>query len=367
MQDTVALGMALYVARVVEGPIEWRIDGKLVRLNVQAEPAALAAQSNGMIGYAARACGVTDEGFVARVKGFRAILGVEVDASLDPERAIARVWTLARELDALVFLRGTFFDAEGRVLAAPTAPAAPIIDEGEVEAPGPPSPERVVDRLRVLAALAARGLLEAWSDADRTAGLARLEALRAWIVASGIERELESEERDLLFEPTLGALGERYTLDASWRIEGAAVLAWSLSAIPLPSHDRVIDVRSLMDAAGVLGALPPALAKPSLKDADEIFAMRERLFSIHWRLTDFRLQARAMDFAAVATRSTFGLRTDAAMLVGGDLSIGGVPIASADPGAVQRVRSIARERHQAANWLVGDAYGAAYSSVGTDT
>lgn len=95
--------------------------------------------------------------------------------------------------------------------------------------------------------------------------------------------------------------------------------------------------------------------------------MRERLFSIHWRLVDWRVSPKAIDFAEVARRSTFGLVTDDAMLLDGDLAIVGSPIAKAPRDAIGMTESIARERHQAGNWLVGDQPAQRYSDVGTDT
>ena len=49
----------------------------------------------------------------------------------------------------------------------------------------------------------------------------------------------------------------------------------------------------------------------------------------------------------------------------GDLEIGDAPIARANPEQVQAMMSAARERHQASNWLRGDAR--LYSNVGSDT
>jgi hypothetical protein len=51
--------------------------------------------------------------------------------------------------------------------------------------------------------------------------------------------------------------------------------------------------------------------------------------------------------------------------VRGDLAIGDRPITEADPAEVRRCQSIAMERHQAANWLLGDAE--IYSEADTST
>jgi hypothetical protein len=94
---------------------------------------------------------------------------------------------------------------------------------------------------------------------------------------------------------------------------------------------------------------------PSLRPGRQLDRMRERLFAVHWRLVEHRLRPGSIDFATFARTAWFGpLQIDSSMLVDGDLSIDGVPIARAMPKAVQRAASIAQERHQAINWVHGD-------------
>lgn len=368
MRDLVPLGMALYTSREAIDPIEWQVEGKLVRANVIAEPAAVAAQTKGIAGYLERVCGVRDPALVARLGAVRAIYGLNAEAGLDPAHATARFWELARAQDALVFHRGAFFDAQGQCLAAPAGNTAEPPDAQEEEPEdtpvGPPTAMRAAARARVLAAIGTRAILE---GSERQDDHAELEELRTWVEREGLEGELEEEEQGTLFEPTIGGMGRQERIDAMWRFEGAAVLAWALGLLPLPPHDQVVDIRELARAVGLSEPAPEGVRAPRLRPADEIVAMRERIFSIHWRLVDFRIRPVALDFPEVARRSTFGLVTDAAMLIGSDLAVRGRPIAEADPRDVGLASSIARERHQAANWLVGDAYGPTYSGVGTDT
>ncbi|MFO0686030.1 MAG: DUF4272 domain-containing protein [Sandaracinus sp.] len=389
MLDLAPLGVALYVDRVPTAreleaalghPVrvvgaadrpeafEWRVGSGTMRANLSHDPQHVAVQAKGIAGYVASACTLHDPSLLPRVEKVRAILGLLVERGLPMQPALDAARGLAQGLGAFVFAQGGFFEAEGRPLATPNGAPPDTRDEDagdEDGSPaGPPSADRVADRARVLAALAARAFAE---REPREQGQPWIDDLRAWLVATGVEHELEPDERETMFSIAHGALGARAATNATWRLEGAVVLGWALSAIELPPHDRVVEVPRLARALGILQAPPPAIATPRLRSPEEIHAMRERLFSIHWRLVDWRVSPKAIDFAEVARRSTFGLVTDDAMLLDGDLAIVGSPIAKAPRDAIGMTESIARERHQAGNWLVGDQPAQRYSDVGTDT
>jgi hypothetical protein len=145
------------------------------------------------------------------------------------------------------------------------------------------------------------------------------------------------------------------------------VLAWALGICDLPTHDLAADSNTLTSGVGLFAEqVPPRIEFPALKTADELSAMSGRLLGIHWRLRDFTLRPVAMDFEAFASNCWFGsFDLKGTPLVERDLSIGGVVIARAPRGAVQFAHSIARERHQAINWLCGSAR--RYSDVDAST
>ena len=76
----------------------------------------------------------------------------------------------------------------------------------------------------------------------------------------------------------------------------------------MPPHDELVDVPALLRAIGV----PDPDRSRALVDAaelrppDELQKLRERLFAIHWRLTDWRLRPRSLDFAEFARTAWFG-------------------------------------------------------------
>jgi hypothetical protein len=163
----------------------------------------------------------------------------------------------------------------------------------------------------------------------------------------------------------MGSLDDRGRIVGSWRQEGAAVLAWALGLIALPSHTALVEGNALGDALGLLAAEPAAL-RASLRAPREIDAMARRLLGIHWRLREQRTAPGPRDFRAFSRDSWFGgFDLDGIALAGNDLAIGGVPITEASERDVRMCLSIAMERHQAMNWLLGTH--PLYSKVETPT
>lgn len=170
----------------------------------------------------------------------------------------------------------------------------------------PPAHARIVRRLVVTAAVAARALTEI---DGRNLDEARA-ALTAWVEELGAAPELERWEAEVLVAPA-GEVGERDRIDGSWRCEAAAVLAWALGLFELPGPDESVDPGDLFPACGLASAdHTEALVGDAVpRSADEIGQLRLRLLP-------------------------------------GD---GAVP---ADPEQAARARSRARERHRALDWLV---------------
>src|SRR5260370_18653032 len=98
-----------------------------------------------------------------------------------------------------------------------------------------PTPERVARRAMVLALVMYRAALEQFP------GKAKFESLHSripgWIERLALDAELEIKERDFLNAP-LGQADEKVLVNADWRNEGLAVLAWALKRFALPQYDE---------------------------------------------------------------------------------------------------------------------------------
>ncbi len=237
-------------------------------------------------------------------------------------------------------------------------------DEDDEPERQPPTAVRVQRRAWALGAVASRALAEMTDD--RTVAAKSLVDLRAWIADTGLDDELEETELAVL-GCELGALNERELIKASWRAEGAAVLAWGLGLCELPDHETTCDTPAVLRVLGFLAPPSPDAKPPVLRAPHEIEWQVLRLLGLHWRLRDFSLAPRAVDFRALAMGQLWfgGFDLTGIQLVGDDLAIGGRAIVDTDLSEVRRCYSIAMERHKAIRWLEGASE--IYSEVDTST
>lgn len=236
-------------------------------------------------------------------------------------------------------------------------------DSAELEFDPPPT-HRVAARALVLAAVACRSLIE--TDAGKDG----VEALRArilpWLVDLGIADELEDAERALIETP-VGKLDNRARVNGSWRAEGVVVLAWALRYCDLPSYEVECDPSGVANGMGFLAdRAETPLAAGRLRAPEEIEHWANTYLTLHWRLRQFMLEPKAMDFPAFAASCRWGPLTVVELgLAEGDLAIGGQRIDGACERAIRTTLSIVQERHLAFNWLLG--WEPVYSEVPTDT
>jgi len=242
----------------------------------------------------------------------------------------------------------------------------PEMEDADVDRePEPPSARRVASRAIALAAVSERGLLENEASGIKDAEQARQE-LVDWVTGLGITDELEPEEWKALQRP-VGRLERQDAIDAVWRIEGLAILAWALRWYDPPAYDELVRPPLLFDAVRILepGAME-LLSEPTLRAPEELASMREHLLAFHWRMRDFSVRPHSMDFVQFSKKCWFGsFDISRFRIIDNDLAIGDEAIHRADTDEVDRVQSIAFERHRAINWLMG--YDTIYSETDTST
>lgn len=234
----------------------------------------------------------------------------------------------------------------------------------EIKQLNPPSPQRVAERALVLSAVVCR------SGIERDAGNAEAEKFRQavvdWLKSLHLDAEAEAAEMEMLQTP-LGKLDKKVVLDASWRTEGLAVLAWALGKYGLPRYDKQAIGFAAAETLGFMRPRESTVSNaPELRSREQIAALADQLFTLHWRLRQFSLDHKAIDFEEVARTAWFGpLSLEGLSLNEKDLEIYGFPISQIPEPQWRTVMSIAQERHQAVNWLEG--YEAIYSEVETST
>lgn len=144
-------------------------------------------------------------------------------------------------------------------------------------------------------------------------------------------------------------------VDRSWSIEAAAVLAWALGLRRAPPLEGKVEPEELMQSLG-LGAEAGAalLERASWREAFDAASFARQALAIHWRAVEARVRPGPLEVTTFATRQglvpfDFGR----ARMEAGDLVVAGKPIATAKAGKVDRLESLALERHRAARWLSG--------------
>lgn len=350
-------------------------------------------QRQGMQNYFSRFPEVDRTKAILRTIGaFRFSLGILAEPLIDldaPDWRGELLMQVAQLLDGYLFTPSGLRDAYGRVLidaAGNSDPNAhlreitPVLAEVDISASDttdagdyeedenytPPTAERVARRAMVLAAVTARALLEQEDPTDSSVEERRTMVLD-WIDQLGVSDELEPDEWKVL-QRRCGTLDQQSLIDATWRFEGLAVLAWALNLIILPPHDELIVPDELLPAVGFLNLEESRqiLDQPQLREPAELEAMNSRLLGIHWRLRDFSIRPEPCDFVDFSKSSWFGgFDIRGVRTIGRDLAIGEHAIAEAADDDVQRTASAAMERHLASNWLLG--FARVYSETPTDT
>jgi hypothetical protein len=197
----------------------------------------------------------------------------------------------------------------------------------------PPSAERAYRRARVLLAVTARALFELLPE--RWPEIARL---RAWMMRESLWSDAEPSEVALL-NTAPGGLAPRDAIDGGWRIEGVAVLCWSLGLAPLPALDEQAEPSRYRACLGFLASTPSVAS--TLRPPPELEAYFEQTARDRGLL--LRRLAGADELAHVA------------------LTIEGRSVTDSGDDEVRRIASTAHERCVAAGWLLGRA--ASYTDV----
>lgn len=185
--------------------------------------------------------------------------------------------------------------------------------------------------------------------------------LAAWLTEEGLETAILPAERALL-NRRLGHLPEDVAQEASWQIEAAGALAWSLEFLDEPPpYDQPLD------PAALLTVLPSPWDKtrPFRENAEllpeEVIAMeRERAELWFWRATveESRVAAKGRELAELnAAIKEVAAEAAAAAFIGdpidNDFAVNGRAYRVLDAPTLDTLATVATERLRALNWLCG--------------
>lgn len=228
----------------------------------------------------------------------------------------------------------------------------------------PPTPVEVARRALILSAVVCRANLERYTDEDYRRQA--VEDIREWFDELELWPHLELREEQLL-GAEFGTLPRQLGVEATWYVEGLAVLAWALRRGDFPPHDRKVNAIAVTDALDFLH--PDAaklLAAPTLRSPAELKAAREWFYDVHVSLRQFLNRGGDGHLAPWIGQfvDTLGLDRKV-VLAGNGLAFRGQPLPDADRGEVQEWENVIRERHRAVIWLEG--YDEPYTELPVDT
>jgi hypothetical protein len=227
-----------------------------------------------------------------------------------------------------------------------------------------PNAERVAARAMVLAAVSCRGAIE--KDFAKPGAEKLRQQILPWLELIGAATELEPRESSLIATP-LGQLDKKAEINAAWKSEGMCVLAWALRSTELPAVHIQCDPAHTANSMGFLDVRENTpMNAPVLRDEDEIGNWADTYMTLHWRLRLIESNPGPMDYVACIEKATwYPHRLDDLDLLDNDVAIDGVRIDNLEYSKYREILSIAQERHQAFNWLLG--FEDLYSQVTTDT
>jgi hypothetical protein len=227
-------------------------------------------------------------------------------------------------------------------------------------------------RLQCLRMMSLRGTLEQML-ADVPASNKELrakvvEALSAqWAQAQdpALTKQCSAVERSALGSK-LGGWKPQQIVDASWRIESAAVIAWALGySAQLPDYDQQATPKEVFAHLG---------DKPRLRSAAAISGARDTAELWHWRARTTQLQRSGRNPPLPPGYTLPRIIAETAELAqkrglfhskGGDFPAFGKPYRDLNDEELSLATSIAMERQRALNWLCG--YSDDWDHVPTDT
>lgn len=288
----------------------------------------------------------------------------------DPREEI--MFQMARFMDGILFLPGCLLDAEGRTLIALEGESDPeaklpdhvpveaaLVDETRIEGEMP-TVERMTQRLILMSTMVNRGFLEDCDPEEKPENHRRDDV--ALLKDSAAWDEAEPWEREALEAP-VGSLEKTLGRKLQWQSEGALTLAWALNLAELPPYDKQVDVNQLY---GLAKELREGKLQPRLRSEEELETVAFQWLAIHWRIRQFSLDGKEMDFVGYAPKSWCGaMDLSAARILERDLAIGDVPIVKAPEEAWQSASGNLEERRTALQWVLGQS--PVYSETDTST
>lgn len=165
---------------------------------------------------------------------------------------------------------------------------------------------------------------------------------------------LDPPEKRFIDAP-FGTLPQSQRIEASWLIENAAVLAWSMNVVELPPFYQRIDGAALSQALGVFhSGHVERIAQAPLRDPNEIVAGGRTYAALWWRFTKFRQNPAPLDFQSKLTEPDGQhLLVDGLQFIDRDLAVDGKRLMELSQEKFETTFGIIQQRYQEFRKLLG--------------
>lgn len=151
-----------------------------------------------------------------------------------------------------------------------------------------------------------------------------------------------------------GTLQPFQRAEASWLIEGMAVLAWAVGVANLPPFYRKINGSEVSKALGIFQ--PDArerIEQATLRDSDEIVMGARTYNALMCRLNEYLKERKRVELCKKLSDEKGHLIVDGLDFLDGDLAIEGLPLDKTPDEKLALVAAIAYQRNRQFRWLLG--------------
>ncbi len=165
-----------------------------------------------------------------------------------------------------------------------------------------------------------------------------------WLREAGAEGALSPEER-VLCEKKPRTWTQQEKVDASWRVEAEAVMAWALGLVSLPAWEQKLDQDLMEEAVSVDTPASEIFERVKPRSRAELVELHEQ--ASHW----YGCATAAMPYYQNDRLSPSKRAEMVRHAVGSGEKLFGKDYAQLSPDEFWTARSIARERFYALNWI----------------
>jgi Domain of unknown function (DUF4272) len=164
---------------------------------------------------------------------------------------------------------------------------------------------------------------------------------------------LDAGEQRFVNAP-FGTLQPDQRAEASWLIEGMAMLAWAVDVTKLPPFYRMINGAEVSKALGIFQTdARERIEQATLRNPDEIIIGAHTYAALMWRLNEYQKERKPVAFSKKLSDADGHPIVDGLEFMDGDLAIDGLSLDKIPDEKLGMVGAIAYQRNRQFRWLLG--------------